>query len=142
MDRQGQAVGLACDSLDDPLWMRYSPFRKAKGKLAVRNAVLTPVPVRSSPDFYSSLASFAAGLQRDLTAVQVDCSSCWSQGQAEGQVNRLKLLKRYMYDQADLPLVHSRLLSTLYHIRSNSRESADYQEHRQVGGLSPWHRGD
>ena len=61
----------------------------------------------------SPLASFAAGLRRDLAAVQAACSSPWSQGQVEGQVNRLKLLKRQMYGRAGFPLLRSRVLSTL-----------------------------
>jgi transposase len=41
----------------------------------------------------SPLASFVAGLRRDWTAVQAAFSVPWSQGQVEGQVNRLKMLK-------------------------------------------------
>jgi len=59
----------------------------------------------------SPLASFAAGLRRDLAAVQAACSSPWSQGQVEGQVNRLKLLKRQMYGRASFPLLRSRVLA-------------------------------
>ena len=58
----------------------------------------------------SPLASFAAGLRRDLAAVQAAFSSPWSQGQVEGQVNRLKLLKRQMYGRAGFPLLRSRVL--------------------------------
>jgi transposase len=60
----------------------------------------------------SPLASFAAGLRRDLAAVQAAFSSPWSQGQGEGQVNRLKMLKRQMYGRAGFPLLRSRVLST------------------------------
>jgi transposase len=60
----------------------------------------------------SPLASFAAGLRRDLAAVQAACSSPWSQGQVEGQVNRLKLLKRQMYGRASFPLLRSRIFGT------------------------------
>jgi transposase len=48
----------------------------------------------------SPLTSFVAGLRRDLAAVQAAFSSPWSQGQVEGQVNRLKMLKRQMYGRA------------------------------------------
>jgi transposase len=61
----------------------------------------------------SPLASFAAGLRRDWPAVQAACSSPWSQGQVEGQVNRLKMLKRQMYGRAHFPLLRSRVLATL-----------------------------
>jgi transposase len=43
------------------------------------------------------LRSFAAGLLRDWAAVQAALSSPWSNGQTEGQVNRLKMLKRQMF---------------------------------------------
>jgi transposase len=61
----------------------------------------------------SPLASFAAGLRRDLAAVQTAFASPWSQGQVEGQVNRLKMLKRQMYGRASFPLLRSRVLSAL-----------------------------
>ena len=60
----------------------------------------------------SPLASFAAGLDRDLAAVQAAFASPWSQGQVEGQVNRLKMLKRQMYGRASFPLLRSRVLAT------------------------------
>ena len=34
----------------------------------------------------------------------------WSQGQTEGQVNRLKLLKRHMYGRAKFDLLRQRVL--------------------------------
>ena len=39
---------------------------------------------------------FAAGLQADLSAVRAAFSSPWSSGQVEGQINRVKYLKRQM----------------------------------------------
>ena len=60
---------------------------------------------------HSPLASFAAGLRRDLSAVEAACSAPWSQGQVEGQVNRLKMLKRQMYGRASFPLLRSRVLA-------------------------------
>jgi transposase len=44
----------------------------------------------------SSLLSFANRLQKDLTAVRNALRYAWSQGQTEGQVNRLKFIKRSM----------------------------------------------
>ena len=59
----------------------------------------------------SPLASFVAGLRRDFLAVQAAFASPWSQGQVEGQVNRLKMLKRQMYGRASFPLLRSRVLA-------------------------------
>ena len=42
----------------------------------------------------SAIATFAAGLRQDRAAVRVALTTPWSSGQAEGQITRLKLLKR------------------------------------------------
>lgn len=56
------------------------------------------------------LQSFARGLQRDRMAVEAGLTLEWSNGQTEGQVNRLKTLKRQMYGRASFPLLRQRLL--------------------------------
>ena len=56
------------------------------------------------------LAAFAEGIRRDYAAVRAGCELPWSQGQTEGQVNRLKLLKRQMFGRAKLDLLRRRLL--------------------------------
>ena len=53
---------------------------------------------------------FAQGLEADLPAVRSAFSSPWSSGQVEGQVNRLKYLKRQMYGRAKLDLLRIRVL--------------------------------
>jgi transposase len=45
---------------------------------------------------------FARGLTVDLSAVKAALSYEWSQGQVEGQVHRLKMIKRQMYGRAKL----------------------------------------
>jgi transposase len=40
--------------------------------------------------------SFATGLRRDQSAVEASLKYEWSNGQVEGQVNRLKMIKRQM----------------------------------------------
>jgi transposase len=54
---------------------------------------------------------FAKGLQEDLLAVQAAFSLAWSNGQTEGQVNRIKLVKRQMYGRAKLDLLRRRVLA-------------------------------
>ena len=56
------------------------------------------------------LAAFAEGIRRDYAAVRASCELPWSQGQTEGHVNRLKLLKRQMFGRAKLDLLLCRLL--------------------------------
>ena len=53
---------------------------------------------------------FANGLRRDLQAVTAALKWQLSNGQTEGQVNRLKTLKRAMYGRAKLDLLRLRLL--------------------------------
>lgn len=48
----------------------------------------------------SMIASFARGLRSDCAAVTAALREPWSNGQTEGQINRLKTLKRQMYAQA------------------------------------------
>jgi transposase len=57
-----------------------------------------------------SLARFAHGLRRDLKPVIAAVESPWSSGQVEGQVNRLKALKRQMYGRAGFHLLRARVL--------------------------------
>ncbi len=45
----------------------------------------------------SALVTFSEGLRRDYDAVRAALEEPWSSGQAEGQINRLKMLKRQMY---------------------------------------------
>ena len=54
--------------------------------------------------------SFARGLTDDLQAVKAALEYEWSQGQVEGQVHRLKMIKRQMYGRAKLDLLRARVL--------------------------------
>lgn len=53
---------------------------------------------------------FAVGIRRDYTTVEAALSYEWSSDQTEGQINRLKMLKRQLYGRASLPLLKKRLL--------------------------------
>jgi transposase len=57
------------------------------------------------------LRQFAKSLKQDQTAVQAALSLPWSNGQVEGQVNRLKLIKRQMYGRAKFDLLKLRFLA-------------------------------
>lgn len=54
--------------------------------------------------------NFAKGLRRDDEAVKNALSEQWSNGQVEGQVNRLKFIKRAMYGRANFDLLKARVL--------------------------------
>lgn len=53
---------------------------------------------------------FATSIKKDLSAVKSAIESPWSNGQTEGQVNRLKMIKRQMYGRAKIDLLRKRLI--------------------------------
>jgi len=57
--------------------------------------------------------SFARGLSEDYEAVKNALRYEWSNGQLEGQVNRLKLIKRQMYERAKFDLLKARVLYSM-----------------------------
>jgi transposase len=61
----------------------------------------------SAPD----LRRFAEGLKADWAAVKAAFSLPWSNGQTEGHVNRLKLIKRQMFGRAKFDLLRLRFLN-------------------------------
>ncbi len=70
------------------------------------DAWLEEAKVSALPD----LCNFAVGLRRDYAAVQAGLSLPWSNGQTEGQVNRLKAIRRQMYGRGNFDLVRRRVL--------------------------------
>ena len=60
-----------------------------------------------------ALTNFAKGIKADLSAVTHALKLPWSQGQTEGQVNRLKLIKRQMYGRANFDLLRKRVMGCL-----------------------------
>ncbi len=58
----------------------------------------------------SELHGFAAGLRGDEQAVRAALTLPWSSGQVEGQITRLKLVKRQGYGRAKLDLLRARLI--------------------------------
>jgi transposase len=58
----------------------------------------------------SEMRSFATGIRQDEAAVTAALAYAWSNGQVEGQINKLKLIKRQMYGRAKLDLLKARLL--------------------------------
>ena len=58
----------------------------------------------------SEMRSFADGLRQDGAAVRAALELPWSNGQTEGQITRLKLIKRQMYGRAKHDLLRARVL--------------------------------
>jgi transposase len=53
---------------------------------------------------------FANGLEQDRAAVEAALRYEWSNGQLEGQVNRIKAIKRAMYGRANFDLLRRKIL--------------------------------
>jgi transposase len=58
-------------------------------------------------------ASFANGVVKDLAAVSAAITSAWSNGQTEGQITKLKLVKRQMYGRGKLDLLQARVIGAV-----------------------------
>jgi len=56
------------------------------------------------------LQRFAKGLERDKAAVLTGLTLSYNNGQTEGQVTRIKLIKRMMYGRAGFALLRQRVL--------------------------------
>ena len=58
----------------------------------------------------SLIASFARGVVKDKAAVLAAITEPWSNGQTEGHITKLKLIKRQMFGRAKLDLLQARLI--------------------------------
>jgi transposase len=61
----------------------------------------------------SLVASFASGVLKDQSAVAAAITSPWSNGQTEGQITKLKLVKRQMYGRGKLDLLEARVIGAV-----------------------------
>jgi transposase len=57
-----------------------------------------------------AIETFALGIEQDVASVHAALVTPWSSGQAEGQINKLKLLKRQTYGRASFELLRRRVL--------------------------------
>jgi transposase len=58
----------------------------------------------------SPVASYASGVTKDETAVRAAITLTWSNGQTEGHITRLKLVRRQMYGRGNIDLLQARLI--------------------------------
>lgn len=58
-----------------------------------------------------AMENFASGIEKDKAAVAAAIRLEWSNGQVEGQVNRLKLRKRQLYGRAKFDLLRQYVLN-------------------------------
>jgi transposase len=82
-------------------------FQLARGREAEQlSAWMVEVEDSQLPE----LKAFARGLGQDRAAIEAALREEWSNGQTEGQVHRLKLLKRQMYGRAKFDLLRAKVV--------------------------------
>jgi transposase len=58
----------------------------------------------------SLISSLGEGIKTDVVAVEAALTEPWSNGETEGQVTKLTLVKRQRYGRAKLDLLRARLI--------------------------------
>jgi transposase len=76
----------------------------------IRNRDLAALPEWLTAAKKTALVGFANRLARDQQALEAALKLPWSQGHVEGQIHRLKLIKRQMYGRAGFDLLRLRVL--------------------------------
>ncbi len=84
-------------------------------------------------DGLPSLHALAAGIDRDRDAVTAGLTLPWSSGVVEGNVNRIKMLKRQMFGRAGFALLRKRVLMSW----SPTRGGTPWQPRRRMCKPSP-----
>jgi transposase len=72
------------------------------------------------------LRGFAGGIERDRATVYAAMTEAWSQGQTEGQIHRLKLIRREMYGRGRMDLLRRRVLEATHRPLPPMRESQHF----------------
>ncbi len=80
-------------------------------RTTTRLTILLRRPERCSDAERETIGQFAVKIRKDEAAVRAGCTLSWSNGQTEGQVTQLKLLKRQMYGRAKSDLLRQRALA-------------------------------
>jgi transposase len=82
----------------------------AEFQVMVRNKTDTGLAMWIEAARQSLVASFADGVAKDGAAVRAAITLPWSNGQTEGQITKLRLVKRQMYGRAKIDLLQARLI--------------------------------
>lgn len=79
----------------------------------IRRRVAKELPSWIAGAQTSLVANFANGVRKDQVAVHAAIALPWSNGQTEGQITKLKLVKRQMYGRAKIDLLQARLIGAV-----------------------------
>lgn len=89
----------------DKLVLTFRSLYHHKARDGLRNWLLTYKECK-----FHHIRSFINGIRQDIKAVWYSIVQPWSNGPVEGQVNRLKTIKRMMYGRANFELLRNRFL--------------------------------
>jgi transposase len=104
LERMKQVDGKVAEAYD--LGQRFTEMVRER-----QSEALLPWLEDATSSGIVALKQFAKGIEQDLAAATNALSLPWSNGQTEGQVNRLKLIKRQMYGRASFALLRKRVLA-------------------------------
>ncbi|ENN86434.1 Putative Transposase [Rhizobium freirei PRF 81] len=109
-DRQARKVnalkqGSRAFAIMRGLAMRFNGILRSTGSQALDEWIDDAIDTE-----LTAIMRFASVLRRDIDAVRNAIELPWSNGQAEGQINRLKMLKRAMYGRAGPELMRARMM--------------------------------
>ncbi len=98
------AVGAGVPGLTDALSLvgRFQPM--------IRTKAATELDGWIEQAKVSLIAPLARGVAKDVAAIRAAITEPWANGQTEGQITKLKLVKRQMYGRAKLDLLEARLI--------------------------------
>ena len=103
-----EALRRRCPILDNAARLAQEFREMVKKRQA--NRLVDWIERARGTDMPQDMRQFALGLIADRQAIEAALTLPWSNGQTEGQVNRLKVLKREMYGRAKIDLLSQRFL--------------------------------
>ena len=105
---RAQAAGGLCSLSGSPSAAVHSRYDRKLNDLPIggRRVQL----VARDRALHTLVAAFAKGLMKDKAAVAAAIASPWSNGQTEGQICKLKLVKRQMYGRGKIDLLQARVI--------------------------------
>lgn len=110
---ESEVVGRLCSAIPD-IRQAYILSRQFRNLLMLKRGKLTTRFERWLKKVAkcgaSEMRSFAKGMLSDFAAVQNAILLKWSNGQVEGQINKLKTVKRQMYGKCSFELLKRRLV--------------------------------
>jgi len=96
-----------CPEIFAAAWMAYEFGEIVRN----RRVDLFEEWMETASQICTELKNFVIGLRQNIDAVKAALTLKWSNGQTEGQVNRLKMIKRRMYGRASFDLLRKMVVN-------------------------------